>query len=98
MQRRVPSVLRSERCQLYCQCPDIWIMSMATTSSKKGLYAALIGTVLVALCCFSPILVILLAAVGLSALTPYLDYILLPALGVMIVVTIASYLRWRKSA
>jgi hypothetical protein len=35
---------------------------------------------LVALCCFTPILVILLGVVGLSALTWYLDYVLLPAL------------------
>lgn len=40
----------------------------------------IIGTVIVALCCFTPVLVILVAAVGLSALTGYLDYVLLPAL------------------
>jgi mercuric ion transport protein len=65
--------------------------------SKKGVLAALTGTVLVALCCFTPILVVFLGVVGLSAFTPYLDVVLLPALVVMIVVTIASYLRWRKS-
>jgi mercuric ion transport protein len=67
-------------------------------ASKKGIYAALSGTVLVAICCFTPILVILLGTVGLSALTPYLDIVLLPALFIMIVLTILSYLRWRKSA
>ena len=65
--------------------------------SKKGMLAALTGTVLVALCCFTPVLVVLLGAVGLSAFTPYLDVVLLPALVVMIVLTIVSYLRWRKS-
>ena len=65
--------------------------------SKKGMLAALTGTVLVALCCFTPILVVFLGVVRLSAFTPYLDVVLLPALVVMIVVTIASYLRWRKS-
>ncbi|TAM64008.1 MAG: mercury resistance system transport protein MerF [Rhodanobacter sp.] len=53
-----------------------------------------IGSVLVALCCFTPILVILLGAVGLSALTGYLDYVLLPALVVFIGLTI--YALWRK--
>ena len=67
-------------------------------ASKKGIYAALSGTVLVAMCCFTPILVVLLGTVGLSALTPYLDIVLLPALFIMIVLTILSYLRWRKSA
>ena len=66
--------------------------------SKKGMLAALAGTVLVALCCFTPILVILMGAVGLSFFTPYLDMVLLPVLVIMIVLTILSYLRWRKSA
>lgn len=64
--------------------------------SKKGMLAALTGTVLVALCCFTPILVVFLGIVGLSAFTPYLDVVLLPALVVMIGLTIVSYLRWRK--
>jgi mercuric ion transport protein len=65
--------------------------------SKKGLYAALAGTILVALCCFTPILVITLGAVGLSTFTPYLDYVLLPALAILIVLTFISYNKWRKS-
>jgi mercuric ion transport protein len=65
--------------------------------SKKTFYAAVAGTVLVALCCFTPILVISLAAVGMSAFTPYLDYVLLPALVLMIVLAFVSYLRWKKS-
>ena len=71
---------------------------ISSQASKKGLYTALSGTVLVAICCFTPILVILLGTVGLSALTPYLDIVLLPALFIMIALTIVSYLRWRKSA
>jgi mercuric ion transport protein len=35
-----------------------------------------IGAVVAAVCCFTPLLVIALAAVGLSALTGYLDYVL----------------------
>jgi mercuric ion transport protein len=65
--------------------------------SKKGFYAALGGTVLVALCCFTPILVITLGAIGLSALFPYLDFVLLPALAVMIVLSAISYRRWKRS-
>ncbi|MDP2644939.1 MAG: mercury resistance system transport protein MerF [Desulfobacterales bacterium] len=65
--------------------------------SKKGFYAAIAGTVLVALCCFTPILVITLGAVGLSAFTPYLDYVLLPALAALIVLTFVSYGRWKRA-
>lgn len=66
--------------------------------SKKGIYAAIAGTMLVALCCFTPILVITLGAVGFSALTPYLDYVLLPALVLLIVLTFMSYKKWKDHA
>ncbi|HWK08562.1 MAG TPA: mercury resistance system transport protein MerF [Vicinamibacterales bacterium] len=56
------------------------------------------GTIVVAVCCFTPILVIALAAVGLGALTPYLDVILFPALAVFILVTWLSYRRFARSA
>jgi mercuric ion transport protein len=38
------------------------------------------GFVIAALCCATPALVLLLGAVGFSALTGHLDYVLLPAL------------------
>jgi len=58
--------------------------------------AAAIGTVVVALYCFTPLLVLVLGIVGLSFLTPYLDYVLLPALVVLLAVTIISYQQWKK--
>jgi mercuric ion transport protein len=66
--------------------------------SKKAFYAAIVGTILVAICCFTPILVITLGAIGLSAFTPYLDDVLLPALALLIVLTLISYIKWRKSS
>ncbi len=66
--------------------------------SKKSMYAALGGTIIVALCCFTPILVISLGIVGLSAFTPYLDYVLLPAMVLLIVLTFISYRRWKNAA
>lgn len=57
------------------------------------LRTSVIGTVVVAVCCFTPILVILLGAVGLAALTGYLDYVLLPALVFFIGLT--AYALWR---
>jgi mercuric ion transport protein len=44
----------------------------------------IVGAVIAAVCCATPVLVIALGAVGLSALTGYLDYVLLPALALCI--------------
>jgi mercuric ion transport protein len=65
--------------------------------AKKGFIAAVMGTVVVALCCFTPLLVIGLGAIGLGVVTQYLDYALLPVLLVMVVVTIVVCRRWRQS-
>ena len=54
----------------------------------------IVGTVIAALCCFTPVLVILLGAVGLSAVVGYLDMVLLPALGIFILLTI--YALWKR--
>ncbi|WP_148862204.1 mercury resistance system transport protein MerF [Marinobacter fonticola] len=61
---------------------------------NKLLRVGVIGIALVALCCFTPILVILLGAIGLAAFTGYLDYVLLPALAVFIGLTL--YAIWRN--
>jgi mercuric ion transport protein len=66
-------------------------------TARGRLYASFAGTVAVALCCFTPILVFALAAVGLAAFTPYLDFVLFPALGIMIVVTWISYRRYVRA-
>ncbi|KCZ93507.1 mercury resistance system transport protein MerF [Hyphomonas johnsonii] len=55
-----------------------------------------IGTLITALCCFTPILIMILGIVGLSALTGYLDYVLLPALGAFILLTL--YALWRRKS
>ena len=65
---------------------------------RNRFIAALAGTGAVALCCFTPVLVVLLAAVGLAAFTPYLDDVLLPALVVFIVLTVIAYRKWRKAS
>jgi mercuric ion transport protein len=64
-------------------------------SNNKLLATGLIGTAIAALCCFTPVLVILLGAVGLSAIVGYLDYVLLPALGIFVLITI--YALWKRS-
>jgi len=54
----------------------------------------IVGTLIAALCCFTPVLVILFTALGLSALVGYLDYVLFPMLGVFVLITI--YAIWKK--
>lgn len=61
---------------------------------KTLLRVSVIGTVLVALCCVTPILVILFATIGLATLTGYLDVVLFPALAFFIGLTL--YALWRK--
>jgi len=63
-------------------------------NNDRLLKYGLIGTVVAALCCFTPILVILLGAVGFSALLGWLDIVLLPALAVFISITL--YALWRR--
>ncbi len=55
----------------------------------------IIGAVVAALCCFTPILVVLLGAVGLSALTGYLDVVLVPAL--VFFVGLTAYAVYRRN-
>jgi mercuric ion transport protein len=66
----------------------------ARMTSKSLLWTGITGAVLAVLCCATPLLVLLLAAVGLSALTGYLDYVLLPAIAIFIGMTI--YAVWRR--
>ena len=64
---------------------------------RQSFIAAAVGTAVVALCCFTPLLVIALGLIGVSFLTPYLDYVLFPALAVLLVVTVVSYRQWKQS-
>lgn len=64
-------------------------------SNKALLTTGIVGTIIAALCCFTPVLVVLLGVVGLSAFTGYLDMVLLPALGFFLLLTI--YALWRRS-
>lgn len=64
---------------------------------RNRFIAALAEGGIVALCCFTPALVILLTAIGLGALTPFLDYVLFPALVIFIVLAVTSFWKWRKA-
>ena len=59
---------------------------------KTGLW----GSIIAAICCFTPVLVVGLGLVGLATLTAYLDYVLFPLLCFFLI--LALYGWWiRKS-
>jgi mercuric ion transport protein len=63
-------------------------------TNKSLLWTEIVGAAAAVLCCATPLLVVLFSAVGLSALTGYLDYVLLPA--IVIFVGIIIYALWRR--
>lgn len=49
------------------------------------------------ICCVTPLLVVLLASVGLSAWIGWLDYVLFPALAVFLaIICYALWTRWKR--
>ncbi|MFG5380945.1 mercury resistance system transport protein MerF [Yoonia sp. R2-816] len=57
-------------------------------STNRALWIGGIGTLVAAICCFTPALVALLGALGLLALVGYLDLVLLPLLGIFALILI----------
>ena len=54
---------------------------------------ALIGTIVTAICCFTPILVWVFTALGIGGLIVYLDIVLLPLLGVFIALLLWAFVK-----
>jgi mercuric ion transport protein len=67
---------------------------MNNMNQNNLLRTGVAGTVIAALCCFTPVLVILLGTIGLASLVGYLDYVLFPALAFFFALTI--YALWRR--
>ncbi|CTQ47668.1 Membrane transport protein MerF [Roseibium aggregatum] len=67
---------------------------MTEKTDRKLIATGITGTVIAALCCFTPMLVMLFGAVGLSAWLGWLDYVLLPALAFFAALTV--YAVWRR--
>ena len=61
----------------------------------KLLGTGITGSVVMAICCVTPVLVVLVTAVGLSAIVGYLDYVLFPALAFFLGLT--GYALYRRS-
>ncbi|RED43337.1 mercury resistance system transport protein MerF [Aestuariispira insulae] len=67
-------------------------------SNNKLLCTGAGGSIIAAICCFTPALVILLGAVGLSAWLAWLDYVLLPALALFLGITAYALFQRVKAA
>jgi mercury(II) reductase len=57
-------------------------------TNKKLLCTGATGTVITAICCFTPVLAVLLGALGLSAWLGWIDYVLFPALAAFLGITV----------
>jgi mercuric ion transport protein len=42
------------------------------------------GSIITAICCFTPILIVIFTAIGLAAIVGYLDYVLFPLLAIFL--------------
>ena len=63
--------------------------------NRKLLSIGIAGSVVAALCCFTPLLVVVLGLIGLSALTASLDLFLVPALILFLLITV--YALWKQA-
>ncbi len=63
---------------------------------QKLFRAGVIGSVVLALCCFTPLLIVLLGAVGLSAWLGWLDFVLLPGLVLFLCITAYAVIRMKR--
>jgi mercuric ion transport protein len=66
----------------------------AAPRTNRLLKAGIIGTVITALCCFTPVLVGLFGVLGLTGLMGYLDYVLFPVLAVFILLVVVGAVRF----
>jgi len=70
---------------------------MVDTRARTGnrcFKAGIWGSIIAAICCFTPALVIGLGLVGLATLTPYLDAVLFPILGFFLILVL--YGLWQR--
>lgn len=71
-------------------------MYPSLTKGNNHLKTGIVGSIIAALCCFTPILAILLGSLGLGWLTGYLDYVLFPVLFIFLGLIIYGLYRQRS--
>ncbi len=63
-------------------------------NNTRMLCTGCVGTVVTAICCFTPVLVVLFGVLGVSAWLGWIDYVLFPALGGFVALT--AYALWQR--
>lgn len=69
---------------------------MELEKANRHYRVGIIGAAVAAVCCLTPLLVLLVSAVGLSALVGYLDYVLFPALGLFLLLAVVGWAQRRR--
>ena len=64
-------------------------------NNRNLLGTGIVGTVVAAICCFTPLLVVILGTLGLSAWVAGLDQVLFPLLAFFAAITLFAFLRMR---
>ncbi len=70
---------------------------MELEKANRRYRVGIIGAVVAAVCCFTPLLVVLVTVVGWSAIVGYLDYVLFPALGLFLLLAVVGWVQRRRS-
>lgn len=65
--------------------------------ARRWFHVSLAATIVTAICSFTPLLVWLLAMLGLSNYVGWRDVILLPLLGVCAALTIIAFIKYRSA-
>ena len=65
-------------------------------SGRRVFGIGIVGSLLAAICC-TPVLAIVLGALGLSAWLAWSDYVVIPALLVFLAMTVYGLSRWRRA-
>lgn len=66
--------------------------------NKTLLKTGVVGSVIAAICCFTPVLVISMGALGLSAWLAWMDYVLFPALLIFTCIAAYAFMRMRRKS
>ena len=69
---------------------------MELEKANRHFRTGIIGAVVAAVCCLTPLLVVLVSTVGLSAIVGYLDYVLFPALGLFLILAVVGWVQRRR--
>jgi mercuric ion transport protein len=69
---------------------------MDLKSANRLYRVGVVGALVAAVCCLTPLLVVVVSAVGFSALVGSLDYVLFPALGLFLVLAVVGWAQRRR--